>query len=173
MPQAQLGREIGSFITLHSANPLVGKVRRNSEPCFFNEETLHFIQCPGMFGSRPYIFVVRWWKSPLLETVQMLVNSSNTVFPKLVFPFGSRQIIFQDPFVSVKSHHLACFLFQCHLAEQIFYACIDRCCRVFVSIFDSILIEVYPSFLVHFRTDGFINSRYSSCFLCREECTTS
>ena len=93
MSQPQLGREVGSFITFHSANPFIGEVGGNAEPCFFYKKSLDFIQCPGMAGGGPYVFIVGGRKSPLLKTIQMFVNSSDSVFPQLVFPFGSRQII--------------------------------------------------------------------------------
>ncbi len=48
MSQAQLGGEVGGTVTFYAADAFVGEVDGDSEAGLFYEETLHFVQCPGM-----------------------------------------------------------------------------------------------------------------------------
>ena len=120
--QSQLGGEVGGAVALNPAYALVGEVRRNAQPCLFDEEPLHFVQCPGMARGRPYVFVVRRWHSPLLEAVEVLVNGTYAVLPQFVFPFGRRQVVLQHALVSIQGDHLAGLFLQRHLPQQVLYA---------------------------------------------------
>ena len=93
MSQSQLCGEIGGTVTFYSADTFVRKVYGDAEARFFYEEALYFIQCPGMAGCWPYIGIIRWGKSPLLETVQVFVDGTDAVFPKHLFPFGGGEVV--------------------------------------------------------------------------------
>ena len=160
MSQTELCREIGCFVAFHSPDTFVGEIHRYSQTGFFYKKALYFIQCPGVTGSRPYIFIVRWRQPPLLKTIQMFVDGTHAVFPQHLLPFGSRQIVFQYPLISVKSHHLAGLFVQIHLTEQVLDACIYRGSRIFVYVFYSVFIKIDPAFFIHFGFHRFVYGRY-------------
>ena len=81
----------------------------------------------------------------MLETVQMFVDGSHSVFPELVFPLRRRQVVFQHPLVAVERNHLAGLLFDGHLREKVFDTCVDRGRRIFIYILFPVLVEVYPT----------------------------
>lgn len=97
MSQSQLGGEVGSLVTLYTANAFVGEIDRNAQPRLFDEKTLYFIDGPGVSRCRSYVRIVGGRESPLPETVQMFVDGPHSVFPEAVFPFRSGQIVFQHP----------------------------------------------------------------------------
>lgn len=84
----------------------------------------------------------------MLETVQMFVDSSHTIFPELVFPVRCRQVVFQYPLVAVERNHLAGFLFDVHLRKKVLDTCVDRGCRIFIHVLFPIFVEIYPAISV-------------------------
>ena len=86
----------------------------------------------------------------------MLVYGPDSVFPKFVFPFRGGKVVSKYTLVAVKGDHLAGFLFQSHLFEQIFYAGIHRCGRVLIDIHTAVFIQVDPAFMIDF-------GRFDSC----------
>ena len=85
------------------------------------------------------------------------------------FPFGSGQVVFQYPFVAVEGNHLAGLFFECHLLQEVFDAVIEWCGGVFVYIFDSVFVEVYPTFVIHFASCRFVVCRRFGGLLCGQQ----
>ena len=161
---AQLGGEVGGAVALHAADAFVGEVYGDAQARLFDEETLHFVQGPGVARGRPYILVVRGRQTPLAEAVQVLVDGADAVFPQRLFPFGCGQVVLQHALVAVEGHHLTGFLVECHLAEQVLDACVDGGVGVFVDILHAVLVKINPALAVHFRLGRLIGFR--SCLGC-------
>ena len=158
---------------LHAAYAFVGKVYGDAETGIFHKEPLHLVQCPGVARGGPDVGIVRGRQPPLLEAVQVFVDGADTVFPEQLFPFGGGEVVFQYAFVAVEGDHLAGLFVQRHLLQQVFDACFERGGGVFVHVFHSVFVEVYPTFAVHFTFHRLVGCRCFGRLLCAEQCASS
>ena len=109
----------------------------------------------------------------MLEAVQVFVDGADAVFPEQLFPFGGGEVVFQYAFVAVEGDHLAGLFVQRHLLQQVFDTCFERGGGVFIHVFHSVLVEVYPTFAVHFTFHRLVGYRCFGRLLCAEQCASS
>ena len=173
MSQSQLGGEVGGAVAFHAAYAFVGKVYGDAETGIFHKEPLHLVQCPGVARGGPDVGIVRGRQPPLLEAVQVFVDGADAVFPEQLFPFGGGEVVFQYAFVAVEGDHLAGLFVQRHLLQQVFDACFERGGGVFVHVFHSVFVEVYPTFAVHFTFHRLVGCRCFGRLLCAKQCASS
>ena len=117
VPEPELGGEVGRTQAFHSSYSLIGKICGDAESGLLYKETLHLVHSPTVLGRRPYILIVRRWKPPVAEAVEVLVNGANPVFPKPLLPLFSRKVVLENAPVAVEGNHLAGLLFQGHTGE--------------------------------------------------------
>ena len=110
---------------------------------------------------------------PGIEVVGEAVDGADAVFPEQLFPFGGGEVVFQYAFVAVEGDHLAGLFVQRHLLQQVFDACFERGGGVFVHVFHSVFVEVYPTFAVHFTFHRLVGCRCFGRLLCAEQCASS
>src|SRR5215510_1017484 len=89
------------------------------------------------------------------DTVQVLVDVGDSIFPQAPLPFRSRQFVFERRFHSgsapanaIESCRLASLLVEIHLTQQILDALVDRRFGVLVDIHAAVLIQINPAVVI-------------------------
>ena len=90
--------------------------------------------------------------------IQVLVDIRDTVFPDLVFPVGSRQFVFENAVVAVKSRGLSSLLFERHLREKICDALLDVDLWILIDVHAAVLVQIDPAGMIDFFF-GWLNLR--------------
>ena len=135
---------------VEAVDALVGEFGRDAQPGLFHEELLDLMQ--GLDVVAEGIDQVVVVLIAVAHAVEMLVDVGDAVLPYPFFPFRGRKGPGQDAPVAIDRHQLAGLLIDRHLREQVFHALFHASGGVFVDVLDTILVEVYPSFVV----DGFL-----------------
>ena len=100
----------GSPVVAQSAYSLIGKIDRNTQSCLFHKPALNGVAILHTVGIR-----IGDFRTELPQSVGLLIDIPDTVFPDFCRPSIGRPCIFQYPSRTVKGSHLTGLLFQCHL----------------------------------------------------------
>src|ERR1041385_251212 len=129
MTLSQLRRKTGRSCEGQTAQTLIGKIDGNAEPRLLNEEALHFIHGPYVLAYVGRMDTLPVWPN----TIQVLIDVGDAIFPQALLPFRSRQFIFQRRFHSgsasadaIQSCRLTSLLLEIHLPQQILDPLVDR-----------------------------------------------
>ena len=137
----------------YATDSFVGKVNRNAQPSFFDKPALNAVEQFTMFDEIGELFFAA-------NSIAVLVNIANAIFPDAFLPrvFGDGR--FQDSFVAVDGSHLAGLFIDRHLRNQVRNAFLNGQFRIFVGILFPILVSVDPTIVV---------DPIRLCFLSRNE----